>query len=284
MRFKIGIATFAVFALFVTNANAFFFSHDKKELEKEEAGHCSATKEYVTALEFLRDNKSLAGSEAKARWVADEISKNCTGAAKRFIQIAGLLKKIEISNEELLKMSMNAAKSTNEKTESFKIIFSKAYFKEELDLDVYQALQIANDLSFNFIGESKWAKDQFVSIVNYCTKTSASFFSNQAAAMYLNKIDCAKLASSLIDAAKTEPRHIADDFIAIYEFLLKQKMKDISSTKAIEIAKAVVVNGSIAKQNFLQAFEYASKKNGLDMDTRASLDFAQKMASRSSKL
>ncbi len=258
------------------------FSSNKKSIaELANDKHCSSTREYVSTLEYLRDEQKLVGSEAKARYVADEVSKSCTGAAKRFISTAKLLNKIEFNNEELLKMAMNAAKASEEKSESFKIIFAKSYFDDELDLNVDSALKIAEELSFSFKGDASWAKEQFVDIVDYCADLSKSKFSLGKAKMSINKIECAKLASDLIQNSLTEPKHLAKDFIEIYEYLIIKKKSELSQAQAISIAKEVLQFGPTAKDNFFQAYEYAENKKGLAYSAVESVNFAKKMAARS---
>src|SRR5688572_3898868 len=45
---------------------------------------CQSTREFVTTLEYLRDQKQLGLDEREGRKIAYEVAKGCTGAARRF--------------------------------------------------------------------------------------------------------------------------------------------------------------------------------------------------------
>ena len=55
------------------------------------------------------------------------------------------------------------------------------------------------------------------------------------------------------------------------------------NTQALEKAEKAVEAGPLAEENFIQAYKFATAKEGLALGTSEAISFAEKMASRSSQ-
>ena len=96
------------------------FADSKKP---EEPIACSSSREYITALEYLRDKKEYSLGEEDARRLAEKISSGCTGAAKRFIRVSSLLVKAELATKDAVETGAEFALKTDVEADTFIDIF-----------------------------------------------------------------------------------------------------------------------------------------------------------------
>src|SRR5262245_4724440 len=99
----------------------------RKALAEQKENTCDSTSEYIKVLNFLRDNKDFVVTETAARQIADQISRNCTGAADRFAKMLTMLKKIGISDRKALEMGFEFSKLPNYVQTNFTEIFTKSF-------------------------------------------------------------------------------------------------------------------------------------------------------------
>src|SRR5262245_17223853 len=52
---------------------------------------CTATREFVASMEFLRSRKDLAVPEEQARTIAEKVALGCSGSGLRFIRLVQVL-------------------------------------------------------------------------------------------------------------------------------------------------------------------------------------------------
>ena len=67
---------------------------------------CTSAREYVTTLEYLRAHQELGVNESQARKIADQVSRGCSGSAKRFVSVLELLIKSHIAGRNALESAV----------------------------------------------------------------------------------------------------------------------------------------------------------------------------------
>ncbi len=125
--------------------------------EREQASKllCHSTAEYIKTLKFLRSTHDFSFREKPSRMIADEVSRGCDGAAKRFSQVLLLLKSVGLSEKRSLEMALEFAHTNPEVQKNFVEIFTRAYLAEFLDYEYPRALRIAMDLSRDYKGDPR---------------------------------------------------------------------------------------------------------------------------------
>ncbi|MGZ3696947.1 MAG: hypothetical protein ACXWP5_02540, partial [Bdellovibrionota bacterium] len=151
-----------------------------------EAPNCTYTKDYVTSLEYLRAQKSLAIPEPDARKLALQVTHGCSGSAARFIRVTRMLLTAGLTATDATKTGLEFAGKPDSVTEAFLAIFSVAFSKDYLDLDIKAANDLARSLSVDFSGDAIRARDDFQTLTEYCVKNFQS--------LQLQRQDCAPMA------------------------------------------------------------------------------------------
>src|SRR4051794_34214870 len=85
--------------------------------------NCTSTLEFVTALEFLRTEKTFAIKEADVRSLASKVSSGCSGSALRFIRIVQLMSKAGMGSKDALELGLEFSKRRDRETETFITVF-----------------------------------------------------------------------------------------------------------------------------------------------------------------
>lgn len=243
--------------------------------ETNKVNHCLSTREFITTLEFLRDHKELGLGEASARAVSHKVSEGCTGASKRFIQVNNVLLKAGVPSKRSLETAQTFALKSDEKTNAFLTVFKGAFIEELLDLDVNNALSIALEVSETYEGKSSMAEKNFGQLVTFCLDRKS---------LDLPLLECARMGSRVIKNGSPFAFDITSDFISLFNYLTDPKKGNVVTFEALAVAEYVTKFGPEAKKNFIQAFEYALSKNGLDAPVKDAIEFGKTMASRSSKI
>lgn len=238
--------------------------------------YCHSSKEYITTVQYLRDKKEYGLSEKEILDAADEVSKGCINASQRFINTTRVLTKLGVDTRFTIKTALKFASKTDLHSQTFIEIFKYAYNPDKLDLDVYNAIEIALKLSIELDGNLQFAVENYKELVSFCVKNKS---------LELPLPECAKLASDLSLQAKNFDRPMAKDFKKLTYFLKEDKKgPGLSLKESIDISKKVIANGPTATENFQQAFQFASAKMGLKLSHQDALKFAQKMTERSTKM
>lgn len=234
---------------------------------------CLSTREFITTLEYLRDHKDFAINETDARNLATRVSSGCTGASKRFIQVTNVLTKAGLPSKKSIETALKYAASTDELTGAFLVIFKGAYIESLLDLDVSQALNIALELSDSAKGSTKLLEKNFNELVNFCVDKKS---------LDLPLVECAKMGARVVKSGNEFEFNVTKDFISLFNYLTDSKI-NLPTYEAISVTEHVMKFGPEAKKNFIQAYEYAISKNGLDKSIKDAIEFAKSMASNSKK-
>ena len=148
-----------------------FFTAIAKEPQPEAQKSCYASREYITTLRYLRQHDEFKIPEPQAQSIADWVSQNCDGAAKRFIQVNNLLIRSGVSTTQALRKAMEFAAATPKQVEVYIELFRKAYLREGLDLDLATSTKLAEDLSLYFNGDPKNALSDFQLLSEACLES-----------------------------------------------------------------------------------------------------------------
>ena len=240
-----------------------------KDDETEEF-KCSSTREYVTTLEYLRRNEDYGLAESQAQKIADEVSQGCTNAAKRFIKGFELMHKVEMGGKVALRVGLALANSTDDISDNFLSVFKKTYLSSQLDLDAKTSLAIARQLSYEFKGNFKAAREDFVKLVDFCSRGVLGMPASR----------CSAFAVRLIKNSEQFEEPMAKPFIKTFEYLRGQRNIGLSVTQAFKAAEDIVASGPNALDNFSSAYKYALSSKGLKYSAKDAYAFAQRMSKR----
>ena len=235
--------------------------------------YCDSAKEYITVLEFLRDGakESKSSVELSNRKIADEVSKYCDGAARRFIKVVRLFGKLNIGMVNALPVAKKAAGVEDEKVKLFVNVLKDLYLKDGLDLSIRESLNVAElYLQPSKISAKKMLKE-FKEMNSFCRSDRG---------MSRNKLACAKLTQQILAGIEAEKEEIAEDFIKNYKYLRGRRLF-LSSFDAIKLSKELIGYGPVAIKTYHRALKYAMNKKGLNLQKPDALKFAMDMAKRS---
>jgi hypothetical protein len=233
---------------------------------------CTATREYVATLQFLRDHSELQLPDAERQKIADQVATGCSGAGLRFIRVAQLLFRSGLGSSDALKTAIELSHKTDREAATFITVFEEAFLSENLDLDLRSSMQMARALSTEFQGDVLAVRDDFRTLVDYCAG---------AAKLDLPKPECGRFAVRLAKEGEPFSGGIARPFIETFEFLRGGKDgPGLATHAALKMSEQVLANGPAAGENFVQAYRYATAKAGLGLGTRDALQFAESMAKK----
>ncbi len=236
---------------------------------------CLTTREFITALEYIRSNEDFRLREPEATELALKISDGCTGSASRFIRVANLLLKSGLNRRDATEWSLKFAIDRDARTEAFISAFKRAYLEEFLDLDIGTALRIAAAVSLEFDGDLKRVRQDFERLVDFCSSGTKGF--------PLPHIQCGEFAAGLAKKGMPWSGGISKPFLRVYDFLLAEDGAALTTADAFRTADAIVTSGPRAPENFIQAFRYASSSAGLSLPQKDAVRFAEKLAIRPPK-
>lgn len=231
---------------------------------------CESTKEYITAIEFLRDKSEMAAPEPEAQKMALEVAKGCNGSANRFIRIAKLLVRSHFTPKNAIDSANKFILKTDNEADAFVETFLQAFAKENLDMDVVGSAEIAHSLSNEFTGDVKVAASDFKSISLYCM--------NNKDILKLNKSECGRLAQRISKKGQNSNQSMAKSFEGLFEYLISKKGPRLNLDMAIKTTEEVLSVSAKAADNFIQGYKYAISTDGLKLNNPSAIEFAMKMA------
>ncbi|MCM2279207.1 MAG: hypothetical protein NDJ89_14115 [Oligoflexia bacterium] len=236
---------------------------------------CSSAKEYITAHEYLRQEKDLQVPEADARKLALHIAAGCTGSANRFIRVSRLLIGSGLSSSDALKLGQDFAARSEAETETFLTVFKRAFLKEQLDLDIGASVRLAKSLTLEFEGDQAAVKNDFETVLDFCTRTDS---------LNLPRPQCGVFAAEIARAGQEWGGSVARPFLDAMQFLRANPGPNLSSGDALKLARELVKHGPLAPANFTQGYRYASAESGLNLARNEAVAFARELASKSRPL
>lgn len=259
---------------FVLSSLSLSYASTKTDITNE-LKECESTREYVTTVQFLRDKTDFGIEPNSILKIADEISKGCSGASSRFIKVTTLLTKVGIDTKSSIETAKKFAAKDDSFVEAFITIFKQTYNSDELDLDALNAMNISTKLSVEFDGTVKHAVSDFKELVQFCKSRKE---------MDLPIPRCAQMATKVTRLGQKFNDPIAREFIKLVRFLEESKKgPEQPKNRVLDIAQKVIANGPIAAENFISAYKYAVKKDGLGFTDKRAISFGIKMSSRSYK-
>lgn len=273
-KLKTAAATVAV--LLLTNAWSWNVQAvEAPALMAEKPTVCTTTREYVTAIEFIRKRSELGADEKFARKIADQVSQGCTGAARRFIRTADLLVRSTLTGHDSLKKAIELSHASDEVTETFVEVFRNAYRKGGLDLPVGMSLELATELSLKFNGSVAHVREDFERLVEYCVSESK---------LDLPKPACGRTAARVAALGEVFPQGASFAYIRLFEFMVSDRGPRLTTGDALKLSESLLWKGPEAENNFVDAYRYAVDPKGLGLSVPKAVEFAKKMAERSLKI
>lgn len=245
---------------------------ESKIFEVENPLLCRGAKEYIATLEFFRKNKEIILVESAARKIAERVSRGCDGATERFSRVLILLKSVGLSDLKALEISLDFAGRSPDVQKNFVEILSRSFLSEFFDYDYSLAAKLAYELSRDYKGDPRQVRDDFLEMVRFCKSEKN---------LDLPARLCAELTIKLARLSQFYPNGVRHEFFRLFKDLRIKPEFGMNVRDALDVAYNVLKNGPRGTENFFTAFEYASKKQGLDMSRLQALSFALEMSQRS---
>ena len=246
-----------------------------REMKPKVTNACMAAREFITTMEFLRDQKDFALNEKQSIELADKVSTGCTGASKRFIQVTNLLVKAGFPSQQAILTGTKYAILGEDSAKAFLTIFKSSYLESLLDLNLEQSLAIATELSESTKGHTKHAEKEFTKLVGFCVSKKS---------LDMPLMDCASTASRVVKSGQEYDFEVGSDFIEVFKFLSDPDKSNLPTYEALIVAESVVKYGPEAKKRLIDAYEYGVSNKGLDKSIKEAIEFGKTMATRSVKL
>lgn len=244
----------------------------KKALDEWEQRLCKSTDEYIKTMEFLRKSKELQLPENAARQIADRVSRGCDGASERFSKVLLTLRGVGVSDPRALEIALRFSSQSPEVQKNFTEIFSKSFLAEFFDYDYAQAVALAADLSEKYLSDPARVREDFVKLTQFCKESKS---------LDLPIRVCAEFAIKMARLSEYYPDGVREPFMQFYKKLREDRDYSFDIKGALDVSYRVLKNGPRAVENFVNAYQYAIKKDGLDYGRKQALAFALRMASRS---
>lgn len=235
---------------------------------------CLSSREYITAVNFLRKSKEFKLDEKQIRSIADQVSMGCSEASKRFIMITNLLVKSSLDSKSALEIAIKFASKTEEEVRTFIYIFKRSYLKNFLDLDIRTSVNVAMTLSDKFDGDQKNSQETFNEILRLCRSRNGLDMPNKK---------CAELAANVAKKGEKFKESVGKKFVHLFEYLIQTSGPNLPSFEAVKIAEELIAYGPMAYKNFYHGYKFALSKKGLNLSRNQSIEFGKKMAKRSLK-
>ena len=182
-------------------------------MEQDAMQTCLSSREYVTTLEYLRDQDAYKLKEIDRQKLADKISQGCTGSAKRFIKINTLLIKAGFGTTTSIKTATDFALSTDQEADSFVAIFKTSFLKDFLDLNLAQSLKVAQTLSLGFTGDQEIALKDFKTISKFC-------LNSKTVDLPLDR--CIDIAAKIVVSGQIFSQPLGKVYTKLFDFLISE--------------------------------------------------------------
>jgi hypothetical protein len=229
---------------------------------------CSSTKEYVTTLEFLRDQKHFAIPDPDSRKIADQVAQGCSGAAQRFIRTTSMLSKARLNTSESVRIGLEFSKRSEIEVQAFSVVFKKAFLEDGLDLDLATSVRLASRLSLEFKGDSKSARTDFERLLEFCLSEKD---------LNLPRPQCGEFAVRIAQYGEPFGIEISNIYINLFDFLRSSSGPQLTTGQSLPLAEKLLQGGKYALENFSQAYKYGVSNSGLGLSAQDSIHFAEKL-------
>lgn len=247
------------------------FADSSSQEDTTSPPHCSAAKEFITTLEYLRDRKTqFQVGETQARAIATRVASHCNHAAIRFILVTDLLAETNSLSKDAIQLGIDFAGKTDEQTEAFVEIFQIAYLKDYLDLDLRTSLSLATRLMNQLKGSAKKRRDDFQELARFCVGSKT---------LGLPRPQCADFAVRILTRSKLYKEGASSAFIRSFEFLTHpEEGPGLSTAKSLALAEEILSFGPGSDDNLVKGYHYALKEEGLGLGKKDAIQFAVQLA------
>lgn len=237
---------------------------------------CRVTREYVTTLEFLKNEKSLAVNDEEAKKIAEKVSSHCTDSARKFIRVIQLLVNAGFTGRNSLDKAIELSGWKTENVDAFEDLFLAAFARDGLDLPMGDALEMSYSLSKDTKSNPRMVQSAFVRIVDFCVGSDK---------FQLPKHQCANVVRDLCLVGQKFESDLSEPFIELVSFLTKEQPNGPgrSMLEAYQISVEVLKAGPLSARNFIQAYQYAMDSSGLKYSDVQAMEFAKSLAKSSFK-
>lgn len=239
---------------------------------QESNNNCTATKEFITAINYLRTKGEFALEESGVLKLSHEISKGCTDASARFIAVVDFLVKTGIDSKTAVETGTMFANQTNLHKDSFLSIFKYAYAADYLDLDLHAALKLSKELALAFPVEQAIIKKDFEAVAKFCV---------QKEGLDLPVIKCAELAKKIATFAAQNKSSLSLSFFDLFDYLKSEKGAGLTTGDALPLIEKILPFGTVGMKNFKDAHQFGLSKKGLQLDNSKSIELALELTKRS---
>ena len=233
---------------------------------------CESTKEYITSYRYLESQKAFALKKDDIMKISDKISKGCSGAAKRFVDVNELLIKSSVETSDAIKIALKFTDKSDLMTEAFMTVFKETFLKEYLDLDLSDSIDFALKLALETEANPSIVKSDFQKIVKFCMSQSG---------LDLTGAKCSQMANKVVLAGAQFQMEMSPTFLGQYDYLTDKSGADLPTYKALELSLKLIEAGPKSVENFKDAYKFASSKTGLDLAKNEAINYAELMALRS---
>jgi hypothetical protein len=237
--------------------------------QTSQATPCQTTREFITALEFLRSDNDFKPPEAEARDLALKVAEGCSGSARRFIRVAKALSSAGSTRKDATRIALKFSTGSDAETDAFSSVFRKSIAEDSLDLDLDSALKIALSLSKGFPGNLAKVREDFEKLVDYCSNGTN---------LGLPRAQCGSFASRIVSASEKWEDGVALPFIKSFEYLKSEEGPALVMLDALRLAEDLSKQGPIVHENFTQAYQFAMSSTGLGYTREEAIKFARKMS------
>ena len=241
-------------------------------------------REFIATYEFLKrqgENEPAFAAPASQRELAEEVSKGCDGAAKRFIHAMLLLERSGVGGADRVRLARSLALTDAAHAELFFAVFSLAFAKDGLDLDLVSSLRMAERLGLTMDGgdsaSPKIALKVFRDVTGFCLKTTGN------RGLDLSRPVCAEIATEMAEsAARQGESSLGSKFAQSVLFLSQERGEErLSIAEAVALMRSIAAEaGATGLENFRTALAYAARDGGMKLSFRDSIRFAEQMAGR----
>lgn len=236
---------------------------------------CSASKEYITTVNYLRDHKEYGLEDKQIREIADTVSSGCTDSALRFVKVMDLLTKASLPSELALSEAKRLALKSNAEGDNFVSIFRRIYLEKFFDLSANEALNLAKKLTFELERDHLRVMNDFNILSDFCLGRKG---------MDLSLSKCAEIIGNIVPKGEDNSNSIAKSFVDLIDFMtMDDKGPQMTLLKAVDEAAKVLEFGSRASDNYVLAYRFAISEKGLALPGAEASKFATNMASKSIK-
>lgn len=232
------------------------------------AAVCESSKEFITTIEYLRNQKSFTLPDSEIFKVALSISENCNGASRRFQKMLSTLVATGVDHNHALKFSRQYSQEDNDSVDVFLSLFQGLVLEKKFNLPFYQAFETAKFFAESSKGNKAELKKDFLGFLGFC-------FDDPSGTM-LPLDQCRKLSFKYLDLHKNFPNGVFKEFKSLFTFLRDQKETGLPIAGALALTQEVLLNGPGAQKNFIDSYKYGLYN--LNMKPSQALSLSLKMA------